>query len=261
MRALLDYLGQQARTVTVYDYSGTAEQLAELEALLHGYGTHLETADTDGSGPADIAVLHQNGSVLDACAVDSLLARIDFERGFESASQPGSELLAELSGEVRVKPALTITEMVRLSRDFERQALREGAGELHAGFQQLSQIANSDRTVEMYTALAEAGVDASVYGAPDATLEDIPFTVVEDELGELERHWFLLYDGDGNPDRKAALVSEECPTEDGSLVSTVADATDQTAGDYDSYFTTDPATVDELFELARDEYELLRLRE
>lgn len=261
MRALLGYLGQQAQTVTVYDYSGTPEQLAALEELLHGYGAHLETANTDGTGPANIAVLHQEGSVLGACAVDSVLAQADFERGFESESQPGAELLTELSGEVRVKPALTITEMVRLSRDFERRALREGSGELHAGFQQLSQIAHSDRTVEMYTALSEEGVDVSVYGAPDVPLEDVPFTVVEDEDGELEHHWFLLYDGDGNPDRKAALVSEECHAEDGSVVPSVADAADRPAGDYDSYFTTDPATVDELFELAGDEHDLLRLEE
>jgi len=261
MRVLLDYLGQRARTVTVYDYSGTPEQLAALEELVHGYGANLETADTDGSGPSDLAVLHEDGSVIDACAVDSLLAQTDFERGFESESQPGGELLAELSSEVRVKPALTITEMVRLSRDFERQALREGSGELHAGFQHLSQIANSAQTVEMYTALADEGVDVFVYGAPDVSLEDVPFTVVEDEDGELERHWFLLYDGDGNPDRKAALVSEECPTEDGSLVSPVAESADRSAGDYDSYFTTDPATVDELFDLAGDEHEMLRLQE
>lgn len=260
MRALLGYLGQQAQTVTVYDYSGTQEQLAELEELVHGYGAHLETASTDGVGPANIAVLHQDGSVLDACAVDSLLAQTEFERGFESESQPGAELLAELSSEVRVKPALTIQEMVRLSRDFERRALREGSGELHAGFQQLSQIANSDRTVEMYTALAEEGVDVTVYGAPDATLEDVPFTVIQDDHGELERHWFLLYDGDGNPNRKAALISEDCPTEDELLIPTVAESAHRSGGNYDSYFTTDPATVDELFELGGTEHDLLHLR-
>jgi hypothetical protein len=261
MRALLDYLGRQAQIVTVYDYSGTPEQLAALEELLHGYGARLETADTDSSVPADIAVFHQEGSVLGACGVDSLLAQTDFERVFESESQPDTELLAALSSEVRVKPALTVTEMIRISRDFERRALREGSGELHAGFQQLSQIANSDRTVEMYTALADEGVDVSVYGVPDVSLDDVPFAVVEDEHGELEQHWFLLYDGDGNPDRKAALVSEECPTEDGSLVPTVEASADRLAGEYDSYFTTDPATVDELFELAGDEYDLLRLGE
>jgi hypothetical protein len=256
MKTLLSYLGAQVHTLTVYDFSGTDEQLETLTGVLQGYGVTVETAETGGEGPAGVAVLHRDGTVIGGIHVETLLEWMDIDRAFDGNAPEAPPLLSELSADVAVKPALTIQEMIRISREFERRALRAETGELHAGFQHLSQIKHSDRTVEMYTALAENGVDVYVYGVPDERFDDVPFTVVEDEHAELQRHWFLLYDGG---DRRAALVSEECPTEDGRLVKSGAETTGQPDGTYESYCTTDPATVSELFQRAKREYEILRL--
>lgn len=252
MKALLDYLERRSRTLTVYDYTGTDEAVQGLSEWLDSYGVHVRTAETDRAAPEDVALLHREGEVLGACSVDELLARADFEAAIEEGTQPSlPAMLAGLSTDVTVKPNRSVQQMVRISRDFERRALREGAGQLHAGFQHLSQVADSTRTMEMYTALAREGVDVRVYGYPDATLEDVPFTVVEDAAGDLEQYWFLLYDGGGNPHRKAALVSEECPPSGGRVPTATAD-TGAAGTSYDSFFTTDPETVDDLFELARE---------
>lgn len=258
MKALLEYLARHSQTLTIYDFTGTDEQLRELAEWLDGFGVHVQIAETEVPSPSDVAVLHHDIEVRGACSVTSLLSRTDFETGSET-EQLSDEFLSALSGDVTVKSSLTVTEMVRVSRDFERRALREGSGTLHAGFQQLSQIFDSERTRKLYTALANNGVDVYVYGCPNATLEDVPFTVVADEDRELDQYWFLLYDGGGNPHRKAALVSEECVPDDRHPVPNGATPETVSNGSYDSYFTTDPEIVDELFERAGEHSDLLRL--
>lgn len=254
MRDLLAYLERRSRTLTLYDYTGPDERLRELSQWLGGHGIDVRTANTTDATLDDVAVLHRDGTVLGACVADDLLSRLAFEGAIEDGEAPPvPESVASLPSDVTVQPARTVEEMVRVSREYERRALREGAGELHAGFQRLSALAGSTRTMEVYRALANEGVDVRVYGYPDATLHDVPFTVVADDDREVARYWFLLYDGNGNPRRKAALVSEERPTDGDRLGSPAPDArTERPAGTYDSFFTTDPNTVDELFELARD---------
>lgn len=253
MKELLTYLDQHSRTLTIYDYTGTEAQLRELSQWLSGYGIDVKTAAASGAPLDNVAVLHSKGTVLGACAGEELLSRLSFEGAIEGGEEPPvPEIVSSVSPDVTVQPAQSVDEMVRVSRQFERRALREGAGELHAGFQTLSRIATSDRTMEIYEKLANEGVDVRVYGYPDTTLDGVSFTVIEDENRELEQYWFLLYDGNGNAHRKAALVSEECP-EVSRTESSAPDAKNrEPTGVYDSFSTTDPETVDELFTLARD---------
>jgi hypothetical protein len=236
--------------MTVYDFTGSDEELQTLAENLAAYGIRVRTATTNLDFPSDVAVLHQNGDVLDAFDVERIQAATDFERPLDDEQLERHGVIDTLSQDVTLKTALTVPEMVRVSREFERRAVREGAGTIHAGFQHLSQIGTSDRTMELYRSLATTGVDAYVYGRPDLDLGQVPFTVVEDTEAALERYWFLLYDGAGNPDRKAALVSEEIPNDEKGSEEAVRPVGDRR---YRSYFTTNPDTVDELFRLARDE--------
>lgn len=254
MNELLRYLKRQSRTLTLYDYTGTEEQLRELSQWLSGYGIDVTTVATNGAPLDNVAVLHREGTVIGACAGEEFLSRLSFERAITDGEEPPvPEMVASLSPDVTVQPTQSVEEMVRVSREFERRALREGGGELHAGFQGLSQIANSERTMEMYKTLANKGLNVYVYGYPDTTLNAVPFTVIEDDKRELVQHWFLLYDGNDNPQRKAALVSEE--TQAASAGPSAESTRPESV--YDSFFTTDPETVDELFTLARDSTGLL----
>lgn len=255
MQALLDYLDRETATVTIYDFTGGEQTRVQLREWLGNFGVTTRTAETDRGEPTDVAVLHRAGEVLAAANVAALEERMEFE-ALDSPTEtpPKPDLLAALDTELAIKPSLSVMEMVRISREFERRALRERAGTLHAGFQQLSQIADSRRTMETYTELADRGVDVTVYGYPDTSIEDVPFTVVEDPDRAFERHWFLLYDGNGNPNRTAALVSEERRRTDEGAFAEERDSAAAPAGEYDSYFTVDPATVDRLFEIAQREY-------
>lgn len=239
MKALLDRLREGSMTLTVYNHDGPETRLETIGAELASSGVAVRTDTTGRNEPANFGVFHHGDDVYGAVSVDDRWpAEVDFE---ELLAEDGIEELPSLpilpTEQVTVSPETSRKRMVGISRNFERLALREGDGQLLAGFQELSVIAESGRTRSVYERLAEAGVGVTVCGYPDVDIESPQFEVVEDEDGQFQNHWFLLYDGNGNDERKAALVSEE---HEPSL--------------YDSFWTVDPDLVDELFELVREQY-------
>ncbi|WP_302080924.1 DICT sensory domain-containing protein [Salinibaculum rarum] len=233
MKELLDYLRDQTVTLTVYNYEGSEEQLAALARTFSGTGVAV-TKDTTGRGtPTNLGVLHRGDEVFGARPVDEWLADDDFETLLASGADTERERLPDLPSDgLTVAPETSRRQMVGVSRMFERRALRESEGTLVAGFQTLSTMRDSERTRSVYDRLAGTDVDVTVCGYPDIALEDPPFDIFEDSDGTFRDYWFLLFDGNGNDSRKAALVSRE---EESAL--------------YNSFWTDDPGTVDELFAL------------
>jgi hypothetical protein len=239
MKALLDRLRQESVTLTVYNYDGSKERLETIGTELASSGVAVRT-DTTGRGePANLGVFHSGDDIHGAVSLDERWpAEIDFEDLLEDGDAVEYPSLPVLPTEqVTVSPETTRKRMVGISRNFERLALREGGGRLLAGFQELSVVTESERTRSVYERLAESGVDTCVYGYPDADIGSPSFEVVEDTSEQFRDHWFLLYDGNGNDQRKAALVSEE-----------------HNPALYDSFWTVDPDIVDELFAIAGAEY-------
>jgi hypothetical protein len=242
MNALLEKLREASVTLTVYNYDGDAEELEAIAASLSGVGVAV-TTDTTGRGtPTNLGVFHRDEEVLGALSIDDQWSEdTDFETLLSEGDDHERAGLPVLPGDgVTVSPETSRQKMIGISRSFERRALREGGGRLVSGFQTLATLRKSDRTHSVYTRLANAGVDVTVCGTPDEQLEEPPFDVFEDTEEQYREYWFLLYDGNGNDSRKAALVSEE-----------------QQPSMYDSFWTDDPATVDDLFALARSEYSAL----
>lgn len=254
MKHLLEHLDSRTVTFTVCNFTGDPAEWRSLTEWLGSHGVSVREAETEYETPADTGVLHDGETLLDAVPVTALLDRIN---GDENGEDAPSEFLQSPSQETTVKANRSIEEMVRISREFERRAWRTGGGALHAGFQLLSAVADSERTRAAYRRLVESGVDVTVYGYPDCSLDDVPFSVVEDDDRALDAYWFLFYDGNGEPTRKSALISEECPEYeesehgDGGQTTQQAVRRDRT---YDSYWTTDAATVDRLYELAREDH-------
>jgi hypothetical protein len=241
MDALLNYLRDNAITLTVYNCDESDERLDQVGGRLAGGGIALRTDDTATGRPRNVGVFHRDDEVIDAVSFDDLAeAEADFEAILGGATVERPDLPVEQESPVSVSPETSRQRMIGISRRFERRALAEGEGQLHAGFQNLSVLAGSERARSVYERLAGTNLDVTVYGYPDADLGDVPYEVVADEDGVFREFWFLLYDGGGNDDRKAALVSRE---QEPSL--------------YDSFWTVDPETVDRLFDLARKHYPLL----
>jgi hypothetical protein len=157
--------------------------------------------------------------------------------GSTNASARRSPVLDAVVGSESAVRAASTDRMVRVSREVERRAWRTGGGTLRAGFQRLSTMRRSEETRDRYERLVEVGVDVTVYGVPDVTLDDTGFEVRPDPDGRLGDYWFVLYDGDGRPPRAAALVCEQ----------TGPDA-------FTGYWTRDAAVVADCFAAAAAEH-------
>lgn len=238
MKALLEYLRQRSITLTVYNYEGSDERLEALSGAFSGSGVAVATDTTSRGTPTNLGVLHRGDEVFGARSVDEWEADDDFTAAFGAGSASDRAEIPPLPTDgMTVSPETSRQRMIGISRTFERRALREGGGRLISGFQNLSTISDSEETRSVYDRLIESGVTVTVCGYPDAAIEDQSFDVFEDTDEKFRGYWFLLYDGNGNDSRKAALVSRE---REPSL--------------YDSFWTTDPETGDELLALGTAEY-------
>jgi hypothetical protein len=243
MEPLLDQLRARSRTLTLYNYRGSEAGLETLASELASRSIAVRTAEDPG-GPANVCLLHREGEVLGAVSLSELAPEIaagedGVAAGFEGGGIDTSVLPVD-AGRVTISPETERRRLVAVSREIERTALRAGTGKLRAGFQRLSVLAGSERTRSVYRRLAETGVDVRVFGTPDADVSDAEFEVVADEDETFAEFWFLLYDGGGDPGRRAALVARE-------------DEPDL----YDSFWTRDPETVEQLIAEATERWPAL----
>jgi DICT domain-containing protein len=101
-----------------------------------------------------------------------------------------------------------VGQMVSASREIEDRAWRAGRGSLHAGFQTVTTLASQRETYERLG--AREGLDVHAYAFPDRSPdEEFPFSLHLERTDELERAWFVAYDGGGVDESKCALVAEE----------------------------------------------------
>jgi hypothetical protein len=144
--------------------------------------------------------------------------------GFEVAVEALTDALAALDRTTFVSRERS--EMFAATREIEDRAWRVGGGRLRAGFQRVAALADQS---EVYARLSER-LDTHAYAVPDGTPPDMGDTVVHLEpTREIERSWFVVYDGDGRPADKCALVAAE-----------------DDAGEFSGFLTYDPDLVDEV---------------
>lgn len=130
-------------------------------------------------------------------------------------------------------------QMVAASREIEDRAWRIGAGELHAGFQNLSII---ESQMHVYEQLAtKENLDVHAYGYPDT---DVPshdgFTIHIERAEEIAKSWFVIYDGAGVDSNKCALLAEE-----------------REPREFYGFWTYDPSTVDWIIDHLNSTYGLI----
>lgn len=239
MRALYDALADRTGQFVILNYEGSADRLEAIRRRFAGTGVATRTAATERGEPVNVGVLYGDG--VDAVDIDEWWPEtvtveqvLEGDGGIDPPAVPGGD------GSVVVSPEATRDRLVGVSRQFEERALRCGGGRLTVGFQNLSVLTDSPRTREVYDRLASTGVDVSVHGYPDVDVGDVAYDIVPDTEGRFRDYWFMLYDGDGDPDRKAVLVALE--HEDGL---------------YDGYWSVDPAVVDDAFDVVSDAYPTL----
>ncbi|WP_435195250.1 DICT sensory domain-containing protein [Natronomonas sp. EA1] len=192
------------KTLTVFNTDADTvetirEQFADRNLSVSG--------ETTPSGkPRGFVVLAQDDEFVTAASVpDVLSADPEMTPGFETdAYRPILDHLDET-----MFTSYDTGQMVAASREIEDRAWRLGKGQLHAGFQRLSILSDQ---MDVYKRLAEKeGLDVHAYAAPDADVprHDTDLTIHVERSEEIERSWFVVYDGAGVDVNKCALLAEE----------------------------------------------------
>lgn len=232
LQEVLDSVQTDAATLTICNYDGAEETLTDLERYFDRHNVTVRRATMDVETPRSIAMLHHGDDLLGAESVSALRTAIEIESG--EIDLPGDRhtpgLLTKLDQSVFGASAASKRLLIDVSHHIEIQAYRNGGGRLHAGFQRFSRLADDERTARIYRRLSAAGTDVHVYGIPDADIEYDDVTTHGSDRPELAESWFVVYDGNGNPDQQAALLAFE---RDGS-------------GEFDGFWTYDSEIATQL---------------
>ena len=231
-------------TLTVLNREAHDPILNLLESMFESESVAVQEAGTEPAAPANIVQLQDGDGVgiatssLDDIRDQLLLVNSDMyitgTRSLDSVET--ADVVANLDDTTFNVDGKSKLLLIHISRHVERMALETGSGVLHSGFQYLSRIHDERGTDRAYHQLSDTDVDVHVYGVPDWDQPPNDMIVHPGE-DELERAWFVVYDGDGSDERKAALVCHETgPNE------------------YGGFWTFRPAVVDDVLDYLETTY-------
>ncbi|CAI50115.1 DICT domain protein [Natronomonas pharaonis DSM 2160] len=207
-------------------FNADSDAVAALSEQFHDRNVDVVGEHTPSGRPKTFAVLSSDGSFVTAADVDNILEPTtteETEPGFDGeAYQPILDHLDET-----MFTSYDIGQMVAASREIEDRAWRVGKGTLHSGFQKLSILQDQ---MDIYEQLAEKKhLEVHAYAVPDADVpdHDSDLTIHVERSDEIERSWFVAYDGAGVDVNKCALLAEE-----------------REPRSFYGFWTYDPSTVD-----------------
>ena len=223
------------KTLVVFNTDGST--ISTLREQFHDRNLSVLGEETPSGKPRAFAVLADGDEFVTATDIDTILADGgETDPGFEGDSyRPVLDHLDET-----LFTSYDIEQMVAASREIEDRAWRIGKGSLYSGFQKLSILSGQ---MSIYEQLARKGtLDVHAYAAPDADVpdHDTDLTIHVERSDEIERSWFVAYDGAGVDVNKCALLAEERDTRS-----------------FYGFWTYDPSTVDWIIDHLESTYGLL----
>ncbi|WP_134672379.1 DICT sensory domain-containing protein [Halorussus marinus] len=231
---IVDDVTGSSQTLTVYDPSdpNAVSQIADYFEVQNVTVEEAETAD----GPEGFAVLHDEGEFLAAADVEELQAAVTLDSGVLDATGFDEIAYPDLIGAVDDKTftAYGKRRMILASREVEERSWYARGGELHSGFQRLSLLAEQ---WDLYTRIADRGVDVHVYGEPDwEPPANDSITVHASDDAEIRDAWFVAFESP-EPDGDCALVADE-----------------REPNVFCGFWTFDDGVVADVFDHLREEY-------
>lgn len=200
LSACIERVAGGERTLSVSN--AEADDISTLRSYFELRSVTVETTTADL--PGGLCVLHDGERVLAASPLDEVIRAVGFD---PAAFEPGFEYdRPDVLRHVETTTFVSYDKrrMILASREVEERAWRAGGGRLYAGFQRLSRLRPQWPVYEKLTRAA----DVRVYGLRDwEPPGEITIDDADDE--EIRKSWFVVYDGDGADERKAALVAEE----------------------------------------------------
>lgn len=221
IETVLDGASQPDRSLLLLNRETPKPVVTLLEEAFENHS--LTVADRDvPNGAGDVACLVEDGEIVATTSLSELeeaflLVNADRYRSGTKQIRSGSfpDVLTALNDTeftVRGFPKSNREKLllILISRFIEHRALDAGDGRLRATFQRLSRLDDERGTKQVYSWLADSGVDTHVYGVDDDP-EAVPELDVSVHTGRNElyrRSWFVVFrppeGGDG-----VALVAIE----------------------------------------------------
>lgn len=237
-------IDSRERTLTVLNRETHDPMMNLLESMFESEHVTVTESGTEPAGPANIVQLQdEDGIAIATSSLDDirdqlLLVNSDMyitgTRSLDSVET--ADVVANLDDTTFNVTGKSKFLLIHISRHVERLALETGSGVLHSGFQYLSRIHDERGTDKAYDQLSDTDVDVHVYGVPDWNHAPQELYVHPGE-DELARAWFVVHDGNGADERKAALVCLETgPNE------------------YDGFWTFRPSIVDDVLDYLERTY-------
>jgi len=223
------------KTLTVFNADDAT--ISTLGERFHDRNLTVSGERTPSGRPTAFAVLSEDDEFVTAADIETVLAEEgESDPGFEGDSyRPILDHLDET-----LFTSYDIEQMVAASREIEDRAWRIGKGSLYSGFQRLSILSEQ---MNIYEQLAgKETLDVHAYAVPDADVpeHDTDLTIHVERSDEIERSWFVAYDGAGVDVNKCALLAEE-----------------REPRSFYGFWTYDPSTVDWIIDHLESTYGLL----
>ncbi len=238
---LIDQVESDRPTLTVCNREGPDEQLAAVESFFDDLDVPVRETELGTNQPRDVAMLHRGPELVAASSLPALASGVAAATAESNpfAQRTGPDVLDALDERVFGARGVGKEFLIDASTAIEMAAWRTGEGRLLAGFQELSRYWGSPRSRRVVDRIADAGVDVTVFGAPDVVPSPgaTDVTVRPDDADEIADSWFVAYDGGGRPDRARALVVRESEPDV-----------------YHGFWTYDPALAGDVFDYLGETY-------
>ena len=227
LRDVIRDVEDRRKTLTVFNPRCGEAFVDDLRSYFEHQNVVVRAEETDSGRPTDVAVLSRADEVLTTASADALADAMGSTPPGEDGLGVDDSAYADVARHLSETTfaAYGIDQMVTASREIEDRAWRVGEGRLHAGFQYVSVF---DGQSDVYGNLGERPIDVHVYATPDEEPPSLSGVSVHVERApEIERTWFVAFDGGDRDEQKCALLAEE--REDRA---------------FRGFWTYDPATVD-----------------
>jgi hypothetical protein len=209
----VDEVTEGEKTLTVFTAEEDDRLVAEVEQFfgVQNITVRWERVDTDG--PEDFVVLHQDGDPVAVSTLSDVRDSLFLQE--QRRGPPGGDSLArgETPDVIRSLGNTTFATdgddrmlLTQISHYILELAHETGGGRLHVGVGPLSDLAFALDDRAMFGKLARAGVEVHLHGGNAAGTREGE-VVAHDAVGETDDCRFVVFDGDGENARKAAMVA------------------------------------------------------
>lgn len=250
LSGFVDEIKEREKTLTVFTAAEDEQLFDELEEFFGIQNITVRQGRVDPDGPQNFVVLHQEGNAVAVSTLEDV--RNSLFLGGASSRIRGEMSLAEDESPDVINSLGNTTFSVdgddrhlvtQISHYIQDLAHDAGDGVLHAGVQRLSNLDTSADSYELYSKIADAGVEVHVYGRPDATVSGDAVHVHSPDAEEVVTTRFAVFDGAGDDAMKAAMIA--IGPED---------------GEYRGFWTFEASIVDDVREYLEGAYSVATTR-